>query len=90
MLFLLLNLGKIYKLLLLYLLEVFIKSHLNIFINPLSQRKLLGEDNVGGNEALRVNLLSGGPGRPGLWEMREGGPEQCNVLQWYLVPGGLS
>ena len=67
-----------------------IKSQRNIFIDPLSPRKLPGEDNVGGNEALRVNLLSGGPGRPGLWEMREGGPEQCNVLQCYLVPGGLS
>ena len=40
-----------YKLL---ILEVFIKTKRNI----LSQRKLLGKDNVGGNEALRVNLLS--------------------------------
>ena len=29
-----------------------------MFIYPLSQGKLLGKDNVGGNEALRVNLLS--------------------------------
>ena len=44
-----------YKLL---VLEVFIKSPRKIFIYPLSQGKLLGKDNVGGNEALRVNLLS--------------------------------
>ena len=64
LLFLLLNLGKMFKLL---ISEVFIKTKRNIFINTLSQRKLLGKDNVGGNEALRVNLLS--DTRPGTgWE----------------------
>ena len=68
-----------------------------MFIYPLSQGKLLGKDNVGGNEALRVNLLSAWSARHRLGEIliekslrkREGRQDHPNTQIYVQCNGNV-